>query len=181
MANIRTGRKSGFIIRNGVKRRETLWIGDTATTPVGLAGANTAVLINSLGALALALRPFTIVRTRGVVVVRTDQIAASEDVDLAYGQVVVSDQAVAIGITALPTPSTDSDSDLFFVYERLMNSFFFGTGVGFDGKMFVEREIDSRAMRKVEDGQDLVAVAETGVSSSGVVFAQFSRTLIKVH
>ncbi len=62
MANIRTGRKSGLILRGGAMRRETFWVGGTVTQTVVVAGAN-PVLLTSLSTLALALRPFTIVRT----------------------------------------------------------------------------------------------------------------------
>ena len=87
MANLRTGRKSGFITRGGVSRRETVWFGDVYTN-TAVAAANTAVLLSSLNAAALALRPFTIVRTRGQLSIRTDQTAATEQQvgsDTCYG------------------------------------------------------------------------------------------------
>jgi len=120
MANIRVGRKSGFIERGGRMRRESVWLasGEIFTT---FAAANTAVLLTSLGATLLALRPFTVVRTRGILSIQSDQAAAIENQFFAYGHCVVSDQATAIGVTAVPTPDTDDTSDLWFVYERLMN------------------------------------------------------------
>ena len=64
-------------IRGGRSVRETMWISldETQTT---LASANSAALILVLNAAGLALRPFTIIRTRGTLLVRSDQLAASE-------------------------------------------------------------------------------------------------------
>ena len=66
MANVIVSRKSGFIRRGGSMRRETAWLTDP-TAEVTMSGAPTALLISSLNAAALALRPFTIIRTRGVI------------------------------------------------------------------------------------------------------------------
>ncbi len=182
MANISTGRKSGFIIRGGARKRETIWFGGVAFNQA-LAGPTSVALVVSLNAAALALRPFTIIRTRGVLRVRSDQQAASEDYGAAFGEAVVSDQAAAVGITAVPTPTTESASDLWFVYEFLIGALRVATAVSaFDGG--VERIIDSKAMRKVEDGQDLVSVVEgpgATLSGFGAQIAGFTRHLIKLH
>ncbi len=182
MANINVGRKSGFIVRGGARKRETLWIGGVAFTQTLAAGTSVA-LVTSLNAAALALRPFTIVRTRGTILVRSDQHAADEGYGASYGEVVVSDQAVAVGITAVPTPTTDSSSDLWFVYEFILGELAFGTNVGFTD-VGIERIIDSKAMRKVEEGQDLVSVVEgpgAGGGDGGSIIHGFSRTLVKLH
>ncbi len=182
MANIRASRKSGFILRNGVRRRETAWIGGTGFTQA-LAATTTVALVTSLNAAALANRPFTIVRTRGVIQVRSDQSAASETYGASYGEVVVSDQASAIGVTAVPTPTADSGSDLWFVYEFVIGRFIFSTAAAFTDVGF-ERVVDSRAMRKVEEGQDLVTVVEgpgAGVGATGSTISGFTRTLVKLH
>ena len=96
------------------QKRLTSWFqfqpGRTAFSSVG------GTVLFSLNAAALALRPFTIVRTRFLVSVVTDQVAADELVLGALGMAVVSDQAVAIGVTAVPTPITDMGSDLWFVH-----------------------------------------------------------------
>jgi len=77
MARIFTSRKSGFIQRAGRMRRETVWLFDTSGV-IGLAAGANPVLVGSLNASALALRPFTIVRSRGFVYVGSDQEAADE-------------------------------------------------------------------------------------------------------
>ena len=156
-----------------------VWFGDTPKHSAFALGI--AVLMTSLNAAALALRPFTIVRTRGLIGVGSDQFANSERQWVNYGHIVVQDTATAIGITAIPTLITDDDSD-WFVFEQV------GALIGVSSATSVfsygtERVIDSKAMRKVDMGQDLVSVVEsaaTGVSE-GVSFREYTRSLIKLH
>ncbi len=179
MANVVVQRKSGFIRRGGVTRCETAWLGGVLVSST-IASGNAAVLMTSLGVAALALRPFTVVRTRGLVTIKSDQQAASEDFFGAWGTAVVSDQAVAIGVTAIPTPIFDNDSDLWLAYEFLASDFVFGSAVGFAQTM-THRVVDSRAMRKVDVGQDLITVIERDSVGSGAVMSAFTRTLVKLH
>jgi len=178
MANISRSRKSGFTLRSGVMRRETFWIG-VGISANALASANSAALINSASAGLLAVRPFTIVRTRGNWVVRSDQLAASEDLSVGIGYAVVSDQATAIGVSAVPTPFTDIGSDMFFVYEQWLQSFRLNTAVGTEAYNSVS--YDSKAMRKVNDGQDIVTVIENSGVSAGSNVVNSGRMLIKIH
>jgi len=167
-------RKSGFVRRHGVMRRETLWLsGSSVNTTMGSAQA---VLVTSLSAGALALRPFTVVRTRGIIYVRGDNPAAAENWDFAFGICIVTDQASAVGITAVPTPTTDDGSDSWFTYERAAGT----TRAGELGDTGHFIQVDSKAMRKVEDGFDLVDVVENPLAT-GVVCQTYNRTLIKLH
>jgi len=98
------------------------------------------------------------------------------------GFAVVSDQAVAVGVTAVPTPFTDKGSDLFFVYQQLVGRVGTGTGVAAAGVIteigrFVE--YDSKAMRKVNEGQDVVITVENEIA--GCVLTHSARMLIKMH
>jgi len=136
-------------------------------------------LATSLNAAALALRPFTIVRVRGYLHIRSDQAAAPETYGVGMGFAIVSDQAAAIGVTAVPTPVTDKASDLWFLYESM-----FGATIGdvFAGNMANRgegKEIDSKAMRKVDVGQDFVSVYENEIN--GVVATFTGRMLVKLH
>ena len=169
-------------LRQG-QRRGTLWLGGV-TTRTTIAAATTAVLQTSLNAGALALRPFTIVRTRGVLRLESDQEAAQEFQDCAWGQCVVSSQAVLGGVASLPTPVTDESSDLWFAYEKMYNDLKLdagGAAAGPTRPTGLERIVDSKAMRKVEDGEDIVAVVETGALSNGVIVTSFTRILVKLH
>jgi len=159
-------------------KRETLWAADT-TFEVTLAGAPTAVLALSLSAATLALRPFTVVRTRGFLHCQSDQAAAPETFGVGLGMAVVSDQAVAIGVTAVPTPVTDKQSDLWYVYESLFGATIGNAFVGNMANRGVQKEIDSKAMRRVEEGQDLIVVVENEIA--GCVVTYTGRFLIKLH
>jgi len=176
VANINISRKSGFIRRAGVMKRDTLWI-STGVIGAVPAAASTAILLTNFAGGILGLRPFTVVRTRGLLSARSDQLAAAEEWSIRYGHAVVSDQAVAIGVTAIPTPDTDSSSDAWFVFEELYG--FLSDNVGMIGRTNVQ--FDSKAMRKVEDGFDSVSVVESSSASNGVNVKVGFRQLIKLH
>ncbi len=177
MANIRTARRSGLVLRGGRNRRESLWFFIQSSIQT-LANPSTAVLLNSLNAAAIALEPFTVVRVRGVLDIHSDQVAVNEFQSVALGFAVVSQQASAIGVTAIPTPITDQGSDLWLAYVNLMAGMALNTDL-----MGKSVEYDSRAMRKVEEGQDLVTVAESDIAgqTSGLVVRNIARVLIKLH
>jgi len=165
--------------RGGIVRRETEWL-DIQLGEDTVASTGSAVLSASLGAQGLALRPFTVIRTILDVRVESNQAAASERQIAAIGLAVVSDQAVAIGITAVPTPITDLGSDLWFLHRSLMNGFVFGDATGFIssvGQVFHE---DSRAARKVNGDQDVILVVENGLAT-GSVISSIGRMLVKLH
>ncbi len=174
-------RKSGFVRRHGSMIRETRWLdGPHLRTSVAAGGVS---IIFSLTAVELALRPFTVIRTRGIWSLRSDQLAAGEPQAAALGWCVVSEQSLAIGITAVPTPVTDMSSDLWFGYQFLLNEFIFVSATGIDATGSVSQEYDSKGARKVEDGQDVIAVLEvpSSASSEGSTIMTQSRTLIKLH
>ena len=161
------------------QKRLTSWF---QFTPVenNFTGAG-GTIIFSLNAAALALRPFTIVRSRFLLSVISDQIVASENYGGALGMAVVSDQAVAVGVTAVPTPITDMGSDLWFLHQLFFASVHIEEATG-NGSFLrsTNIEIDSKAMRKVDIGQDLVIVGELALSS-GFKLTVGGRMLVKVN
>ena len=178
MPNLRTSNK-GIFLRGGVRRRETFWLGIPRASDT-MATSATAVLSSTLNAAALALAPFTIVRSRGMWLTHSDQVAASESWMGNLGMAVVSAEASAVGITAVPTPATNIDSDLFYLIEQWPGQFVFSSSVGFPPYV-IPRIFDSRAMRKVEPGQDIAIVKEAGIGGSGVVIDSVGRILVKLH
>ncbi len=158
------------------QRRETLWVGFTPTETTFTATGGT--LLFSLSAAGLALRPFTIVRTRLNLYIRSDQVAAREIQSGAVGVAVVSEQAEAIGISAIPTPVTDLESDLWLLWTIVQSSSTAGSDGGVDGKGM---EIDSKAMRKVADGDQVVVVGELSGLSNGFQLTVGGRMLLKLH
>ncbi len=156
-----------------------MWLGGAPLVSAFTVGGGT--ILGTLNAAALALRPFTIVRIRQTLAWKSDQTAATERQIGAVGFAVVSDQAVAIGITAVPTPVTDLASDLWMLHQFFMSHFTVTSAIGSESQ-YHQIDVDSKAMRKVEDGQDLVEVGElaTGLSD-GFSLSDASRILIKLH
>jgi len=182
MAFVNRSTKSGFILRPGGPKRMSQWVGG-GFIQTAITTASTATLITQFSSGITDLEPFTIVRTRGTIQLSSDQISAAEDQEVAYGHCVVSQQAVAIGVTAVPTPVTDSGSDLFYVYEMISSTFSFASSIGFVQSDSASRffRFDSKAMRKVPDGTNSISVVETSATSEGVVVVTNFRQLIKLH
>ena len=161
-------------------RRLTAWFSLDANAQL-LTGAGSEALSQSLNATALAARPFTVIRFRGIIGISSDQGVAGEDQSAALGVAVVSDQASAIGITAVPSPISDRGSDLFFVYEDMVASMFVASNSGVIPNLMTSRQFDSKAMRKVNEDEDVVITKGTTALSDGVILYTAGRLLVKLH
>ncbi len=166
---VRTGRVS--------EKRLTQWVGSAdISTQVALA-AGAAVLDQSLVLTGL---PATVVRTRGIITVYSDQTAANEEPFGAIGMCVVSDQALAIGVTAVPTPITDSGSDLFFLHQYFAAPVKATTDIAF-ANVSQTYGFDSKAMRKISEDESLIIVVENASATAGLNYLLQFRMLIKVN
>ena len=174
MARIVSARRAPFV--RGV-RRKTSWLGAAADTATTQLNANTLIIDQSLSAGELARRPFTIVRTRGYIYIQSNQLAAREEVHGALAFAVVSDQAVAAGGAAVPDPITNIDSDMFFVWQ----AFAFGQMPSSGTPAGVMIPFDSKAMRKVSDGEDVAVIVVNESSAFDLEFLLKFRQLIKLH
>jgi len=174
-------RKSGFVRRHGRMVRETLW----APIPLEVNTLNTggdAILIYGATAAEDALRPYTVVRTHLYLSIVSDQLAALEEQICAIGFCIVSDQASAIGVAAVPTPITDLGSDAWYLHQIISSTFVVGDATGFQDGGNKDMNVDSKAMRKVEDGFDNVVTIESLVTvSEGVRVTTGGRQLLKLH
>ena len=161
-----------------VSRRQTDWalgvssIGDTAVA------AGTKVLISSFPAATLTnFAPGTIVRTRGIISVLTDQIATSELILGAFGVAFVNETARALGVSAIPGPHTDPLFDGWFVHQYIMDRLLLADATGqIVGVRFI---IDSKAMRKFDSDTGLVVMVENGNASFGFNISVGLRFLVK--
>ncbi len=158
-------------------KRQTSWVASAALTDRSTLGAATAVLDQFFS----ITEPVTVVRTRGTLWVASDQTAANESPFGALGFAVVTDQARAIGVTAVPTPTTDQPSDSFFVWEPWFADARFASGVGFAMRTFYEYKFDSKAMRKVQESQDIVITIENASATDGALYILQFRMLLKLH
>ena len=153
-------------------KRETNWISLTGDPDNALSvGNNAAALLASI-ASAEGLGPVTIVRVRGHVgLLGTEPTSAL----IGVGICVVSDQAADLGITAIPHPVTDENWDGWLWRDTR----YFGSGMRNEVDDF---PIDSKAMRKLDDDQALVTVAEVvsiNVGGGAVIVAINGRVLFK--
>ncbi len=156
-------------------KRGNVWF-ITDVTAVNVPAA-TKVLLASFNAAALALRPFTIIRTHLTVQWDSDQQVATESPVGAVGEIIVSDQAVGIGATAIPDPISQADAP-WFVWQGLITHFDFGSAVGFS-RMGNQYIIDSKAMRTVGNNEDKAIVA-TNTSGVGGDITIIGRRLVKL-
>jgi hypothetical protein len=140
--------------------------------------SNSAILLNVFGAEQLAFRPFTILRTRLDINFRSDQFANTESPTGAYGEIIVKEDATAIGITAVPTPLSSPEAD-WYIYQGMTAPFVFSTAAAFN-EMGVRYMIDSKAMRKVTIVDDLAAVFEMRNVGGGFINIE-GRQLIQLH
>ncbi len=104
----------------------------------------------------------TLKRTRGLVSWGTDQQASPEQPLGAFGMCVVSEEAFAAGAASIPGPFTDDASDLWVVHQYMFHGFGFATNVGFQPADTTMYNIDSKAMRKINEDERLVVMIENG-------------------
>ena len=165
--------------RSSGSRRQTSWasIGVIQTTVDG-----SASLASSGNAALLALRPFTIVRTHLEILLQSDQLAVTEAQVAAVGLMVGSDSAIAAGVASVPTPLTELESDLWYVHQTMLNSIDIAGTVSIGDTAAGRRyTVDSKAMRKVNNDQDIALVVEGSGTGDGCLVTTIGRFLIKLH
>ena len=133
-------------------------------TPSNIAGS-TKQLSGSL-VLANAGIAETVRRTVGHVIISSDQVAAKEVVAATFGMIVVSDLALAAGAASIPGPVTDRNDDGWFVYQPL--SVIQGIDSSVQSKVY---DVDSKGMRRVEEGFGIAIMFETGTVGATVQVA----------
>ena len=129
----------------------------------------------SLDALELAKRPFTITRTVGQLAVQSDQVAVTEWPFGALGALVLSAKAEAAGAAGTPDPVTEAASDSWFLYKSWAQP---GSAILGQPQLIVD--FDSKAQRKVADGEDVAfVVANVSAVHAANVLLSF-RMLVKL-
>ncbi len=166
----------GRFVRPSPKTK--IWIGaglDVTTVMV----AATSTLFASYNAAALALRPFTIMRTHLEILFGSDQSVATELAFGAFGQIIASADAVAAGAASVPTSDGDPDSP-WYIYQGMADEFTFKTGVGFESGGGTRYIIDSKAMRKGGANENSAVVFEN-LSTVGAKITMLGRQLVQLH
>ena len=161
----------------------TAWAASADTTVFSPAvGPGVNRLDQSLSAAVLdPSSPTTIVRVRGEIWVRSDQDAVNETGFGALGFAVVNDNARAAGAASILGPITNEAADQWFVHQ-FFNAGNVGptTGALF-GNPWHRYSFDSKAMRKVEEGDAIVVMVENAAVTFSFEFLLKFRLLLKLH
>ena len=170
------------------QRRKTEWIGgvSVAFNESSLA-AQTAVIISAIDTRTVtvgAQAPFTITRTLGYLNVSPTAVTAAQFAHGAYGICVVNGEAFDAGVASIITPFSESFDDRWFqfMYWSSMTNFNdVGGAGGTINAQGAQMNFDSRAQRKVNFGDVVVAVLENGAITDGIDFLSNFRMLVKLH
>ncbi len=154
--------RSGFYPARGAARRRTGWsVGPGAQTPTTISGS--AVTILGSGATSL-IDGQTLVRTRGHFdAFLTAATGANDGFSGAFALGIINEDAFAIGATTIMDPVADSDWEgwffhRFFVAAQLTSTLADGVNAVMASVRF---DVDSKAMRKLAEGDVLFACMET--------------------
>jgi len=158
-------------------RRPSLkdWTGLGLDSTYNALAAASAVIVGSFTGLS----DVTILRIRGLLSIGSDQVAAGEEVHGALGVAIVSEEAFTVGITAVPLPITNDDSDLWMLWQPFAHGIQFGTGVGFQEPRLSNWVVDSKAMRKMSNDQRAVIVLQNSAAAAGLIWHLDIRALAR--
>ena len=160
------------VVQRGNKRVNA-WVASADQGGQSLASNASAIMQSNA-----TLGGTTIVRTRGLLLVRPQGFGADLDMQGALGIGIVSDQAFAAGAGSVPGPWTDADWDGWFVWQPWALRVEFSDATGVLVPANVNWEIDSKAMRKVQFNETVVIVAES--QAGAVIIETPFRMLIKL-
>ena len=145
--------------RTSGRRTDYQWTGLSGAIHVG------QTVGGAFSSVAAFNAPGTLTRSRGEIMASMDVGAANDAVAVSFGLMIMSDDQVTAGITAMPSPSLDLDGEwlwhgyLPFRSETGTQSDDLGSHVG-------RLTVDSKAMRRVKQNSQIVAVHD-GVILAG--------------
>ena len=160
------------------RRHNRAWSGVHSVTTTAVA-AGAKVLLGSFAPTTSG--DVTVLRSVGVISIKSDQAVSTELQQGSFGMIVVTDVALATGITAIPGPVTNMADDGWFLFQSFHQEFTFLTGVGFNNNGMNSMQFDSRAKRIVEDGRSIAIVVENANASHGFDVAFTIRLLSEVY
>jgi len=161
-------------------RRQTDWaFALLAADGVAIPAASKVLLASIASSVLSTIAPATIVRTRGLLTIRSDQSIATELQLGAMGVAFVNEVARGLGVTALPGPSTEALWDGWFVHQFISQAYEFVSGVGTNPQYVTQYMVDSKAMRKFESDEGLVFMVENAHAATGFVATLQLRLLLK--
>ena len=165
-------RRHSRIVRSAV--RQTTWVQSVDNTDHLALAAATSLFDQFF----VSGDPTTIVRTRGLLTVFSDQSVGSETPFGAVGMGIVSDEAAAAGAASIPAPYSNAAWDGWFVHQPFAAPMRFADATGFAdySQSYV---IDSKAMRKLSPDDTVVVMVENASAADGLLFVLQFRMLFK--
>ena len=106
-------------------------------------------------------------RVRGIMSWSSNQTAIAESQIGAFGMIVVNDLALVAGAASIPGPITDGSDDGWFVWEGISSR---GAETIGGGTVSQARILDSKAMRRIEEGFGVALMVENSNGTGGVDF-----------
>ena len=157
------------------RKRTSVWVAPADQNYISVA-TGASVIFSTFDAEASGALAPTVIRTRGMVSVRFSS-AADLTVSGAYGECIVSNDAVAAGQASVPHPFDDADWSGWHVWRSFC--YFFDqidqTGANVWSQQF---EVDFKAMRKMRPNETLIGVIES--QSGAFDLCAHTRTLLKL-
>ena len=153
--------------RTSGRRTDYTWQGSQVTGGLAAAGISvTAVLTSAVSG--------TIMRSRGELLAVLDGPTAGDQAVVFAGLIVVTEEQLAVGATAIPNPGADFDADwMWHGGISLIDEGAFPDFVG--GRL----TIDSKAMRKIKQSMSvaLVVANSSSVGTPAIDFEGYLRIL----
>ena len=167
-------------------RRKTAWdLGpggdDLATLDIQSVSSDTTVILGS--GITPTVDPLTIVRVRGHLSLRLDTATAAGDgFNWVAGMGIVSNDAFAIGQTAMPNPFDDSVwPGWMWMASGSMHTAVGGLSVGDPSNNPIDVPIDARAMRKLGLNEIVFISLQGGENATAnLSVAAYTRVLFKL-
>ena len=163
----RLRRSGSFGGRSAAPRRQIFNQAITGEVDAGVPVVGTVKVLGTIG-VAIGEAPVTLVRTRGHWKIRPATFSgAVQIIRAALGLIVVSADAFAIGVTAMPGPIDNAEND-WIVWSPLALSV---PAAAITGQLSdADAVIDSRGMRKLKGGDVLAVVIDVVSDVAGGSF-----------
>ena len=167
--------------RGGGVRRRTQWDEVGQLTALSNAAADTDFILGGAGA-AFTTSGSTVVRLRGIIGMKlVSATSAGDGFTGAVGVGIVSGDAFAIGVTAVPMPNAQASWGgwLFHQFFDITSGTIVAAGAGFE--IHQDIVIDSKAMRKAGLNETIYIAADvTEVGAAQLFIRAKCRVLVKL-
>ena len=119
----------------------------------------------------------TVLRTVGVLTIRSDQGGSIESQIGSFGMIIVTDAAIAIGVSAMPDPSNDGGDAGWFVHQYFSQASTLLVGTGVNSVSYM---IDSKAKRIIQSGQQIAILVKNNDAATGLSYSLQIRLLAQI-